>query len=245
MPNIIKFLFVAFFTGSLATSAYAKAVQKPGEYLSMKSPAGMERLQNSKHKADYWVLSAHFATQVTQTLCSVATAATILNSLDVKRPIDPVYDPYPYFTQTNFFNDAVNKIRTRDVTLTEGMTLQMSAKTMRIHGADAEAFHAEDVTLDEFRKATIENLKTPGNYVVVNYQRLNIGQPRGAHFSPIGAYHEASDTFLIMDVARYKFPPVWVRAEDLFAAMNTQDTEVPKSRGYIIIKGAKPDTEKS
>lgn len=238
MLRFAKNGFYIFIIGLLLIpTAHAEFLPKAGKYLSMKSPAGLERLKQSKYKADYWILSAHFATQVTQTLCSVATGATILNALGVKRPVDPVYDPYPYFTQTNYYNDAVNKIRTRDVTLTEGMTLQMATKAMRVHGADVEAFHAESVTLEQFRKDVIENLKTAGNFVAVNYQRLNIGQPKGAHFSPIGAYHEATDTFLIMDVARYKFPPVWVRAEDLFAGMNTQDSEVTKSRGYILIRG--------
>lgn len=239
MLRLARHWFYILIIGALSVStAHAEFLPKAGNYLSVKSPEGLERLKQSKYKADYWILSAHFATQVTQTLCSVATGATILNALGVKRPIDPIYDPYPYFTQTNYFNDAVNKIRTRDVTLTEGMTLQMAAKAMRIHGADVEAFHAENVTLEQFRKAVVDNLKADGNFVAVNYQRLHIGQPKGAHFSPIGAYHEASDTFLIMDVARYKFPPVWVRAADLFAAMNTQDSEIPKSRGYILVKGA-------
>jgi hypothetical protein len=36
-------------------------------------------------------------------------------------------------------------------------------------------------------------------------------------------------------VARYKFPPVWVQAEDLHKAMNTFDSEVPKTRGFILV----------
>lgn len=81
----------------------------------------------------------------------------------------------------------------------------------------------------------IENLGTHGDYVIANYQRELIGQPRGAHFSPIGAYDEATDSFLLLDVARYKFPPVWVRADDLFKSMNTQDSEIPRSRGFILV----------
>lgn len=238
MPGYFRVLLYVLCFSVVASTVHADALPKKSEFLSMKLPEGLKRLKNSEHKADYWILSAHFATQVTQSLCSVATGATILNALGVKRPIDPIYDPYPYFTQTNYFNDEVTKIRTRDLTLKEGMTLQMATKAMRIHGGDAEAFHAEDVTLEQFRKTAVENLRTPGNFIVVNYQRLNIGQPKGAHFSPLGAYDTKTDTFLIMDVARYKFPPVWVRAEDLFAAMNTQDTEVPKSRGYIVIKSS-------
>jgi hypothetical protein len=207
----------------------------PGTFLAVTTPAGMARLKRSQYKADYWGLSVNFATQQTQTLCSVATAVTILNSLPIKRPLDLVYKPYPYFTQANYFNDGVASIRSYQHTLTDGMTLEMAAKAMKTHGASTKAVHAEDVSVDDFRRMARENLKRDGDFVAVNYQRKLIGQPKGAHFSPLGAYDERTDTFLVLDVARYKFPPVWVRAADLYAAMNTKDSETPLSRGFILI----------
>jgi hypothetical protein len=51
-----------------------------------------------------------------------------------------------------------------------------------------------------------------------------MGQETGGHISPLAAYDSKSDRFLILDVARYKYPPVWVSASDLFVAMNTTDT---------------------
>ena len=44
----------------------------------------------------------------------------------------------------------------------------------------------------------------------------------------------------MLDVARYKYPPVWVRAEDLFAAMDTTDADNQnRTRGYVLVrKGA-------
>ena len=48
-----------------------------------------------------------------------------------------------------------------------------------------------------------------------------------------------SDRFLILDVARYKYPPVWVTASDLFAAMNTTDAaNNNKTRGYVLVTKA-------
>ena len=46
----------------------------------------------------------------------------------------------------------------------------------------------------------------------MNYLRKAIGQERGGHISPLAAYDAKSDRFLILDVARYKYPPVWVKA---------------------------------
>ncbi len=236
MPRtaVIALILVSALTAA-PTRAGGDSAQAPGTYITLTSPEGTARLARSAHATDYLPLSTTFATQITQTFCSVATGVTVLNALSVPRPVDPVYAPYAYFTQNNYFNDAVTAIRNRDLTRSDGMTLDMAARAMRIHGARTVPHHAEDGTLDEFRQRASANLKRPGDFVVINYQRKFIGQPKGAHFSPLGAYDAATDTFLILDVARYKFPPVWVRAEDLFAAMNTQDSEIARSRGYILV----------
>jgi Phytochelatin synthase len=61
-------------------------------------------------------------------------------------------------------------------------------------------------------------------------------QPQNA----LAAYDTKSDRFLILDVARYKYPPVWVKASELFDAMNTADADnEEKTRGFVLI--SKPD----
>ena len=46
---------------------------------------------------------------------------------------------------------------------------------------------------------------------------------RRSYFA-VGAYNEATDRFLVLDVARYKYKPSWVTAAMLFDAMNTTDS---------------------
>src|SRR5262249_54879780 len=58
------------------------------------------------------------------------------------------------------------------------------------------------------------------------------------HFSPLAAYNAQADRFLVMDVARYKYPPVWAKADALFNAMNTSDPVSSQSRGYLLISPA-------
>lgn len=61
-------------------------------------------------------------------------------------------------------------------------------------------------------------------------------QQKGGHISPLAAYDRETDRFMILDVARYKYPPVWVKTEDLFAAMNTPDSDNDnRSRGYVLV----------
>jgi glutathione-S-conjugate glycine hydrolase len=70
----------------------------------------------------------------------------------------------------------------------------------------------------------------------VNYLRSAIGQSSLGHISPLAAYDKEGDRFLILDVSRYKYPPVWVEAAALFAAMNTTDKgNENRTRGYVIV----------
>ena len=63
----------------------------------------------------------------------------------------------------------------------------------------------------------------PDARVIINYDRKGFGQVGGGHFSPLGAYHVSTDSFLVVDVAKYKYPPVWVGADTLYSAMATMD----------------------
>ncbi len=69
--------------------------------------------------------------------------------------------------------------------------------------------------------------------------RKALGQETFGHISPLAAYDEKADRFLILDVARYKYPPAWVKASDLFDAMNTPDpSNGGKTRGYVVVGNA-------
>ena len=45
-----------------------------------------------------------------------------------------------------------------------------------------------------------------------------------------------SDSFLIMDVARFKYPPVWVHATALINSMQTVNIYGPVLRGLLFIE---------
>lgn len=51
------------------------------------------------------------------------------------------------------------------------------------------------------------------------------------HFSPIGGYHAGTDMALILDVARFKYPPHWVPLKLLWEAMDTVDDASGFRRG--------------
>ena len=56
-------------------------------------------------------------------------------------------------------------------------------------------------------------------------------QTGSGHFSPIGGYHAGRDMVLILDVARFKYPPHWVPLTLLWDAMSTIDNATGQQRG--------------
>ncbi|MFL5322465.1 MAG: phytochelatin synthase family protein, partial [Myxococcaceae bacterium] len=143
------------------------------------------------------------------------------------------------YTQDNVFNDQLKAVLPPEKVSRGGLTIDELATLLRQNHADAKAVYASETTLEKVRAEAIQNLKTPGDYVLVDFFRGELKQDMGAHWSPIAAYNEATDRFLILDVARFRYPPYWAKAEDLFRAMNTQDQDSGKSRGFVVTGAAK------
>jgi hypothetical protein len=74
---------------------------------------------------------------------------------------------------------------------------------------------------------------TPPAMVGLNFLRTPLGELGGGHMSPLAAYEPRSDRFLLLDVSRYKYPPVWVTTAVLFESMNTVDSDAGASRGCV------------
>ena len=72
--------------------------------------------------------------------------------------------------------------------------------------------------------------------LIVNYSRRSLEQTRDGHFSPIGGYHAGSDRVLVLDTARFKYPPHWVPLEALFAAMQAPDGATGLPRGRLSLR---------
>lgn len=72
--------------------------------------------------------------------------------------------------------------------------------------------------------------------LILSYNRATLGQTGTGHFSPVGGYHAASDSVLVMDVARFKYSPHWVPLPLLHAAMVPEDPEAGRPRGYLVVR---------
>ena len=202
------------------------------------TPAGQKLVARAERKADYWALSTTFVTQRTQTLCSVASSVTVLNALPLDKPDDPVFYPYRTFTQENFFNSHVSKAVPLSKVLGVGMTLEQIAEALRANGAAVKVTHGGRSSAEAFRARLIDSLNDTSNFIIVNFLRTGVGQIGEGHFSPVAAYDTTTDRVLLMDVARYKYPPAWLEVDALFDAMTGVDPDSGKTRGWVEVSAA-------
>jgi glutathione gamma-glutamylcysteinyltransferase len=118
----------------------------------------------------------------------------------------------------------------------EGVSMDMLARLAATSGAEVSVHRPTDggETLDSFRSDIISAARMEEEaFLVTSFDRASLGQTGGGHFSPIGAYHEESDSVLVLDVARFKYPPYFVALRDLWDASVVTDPATEKSRGWM------------
>ena len=244
--------------------AAESADPRPANLVEWSSGESAARLSRSSHKTDFFALSNHFISQDNSIFCGPVSSAIVLNALRLgKREglprdrksigqdemawlwqgADPFYEKY---TPNNVLNE---RTKTRLEVLGKpilidgepksdfGLQLHQLAQALRSHGVKVVTRVVDDgADTAAVRRELAANLATGDDFVLVNYARRSLGQKGGGHISPLGAYDERSDSFLIMDVNPNRAPWVWVRSDDLIAAMRTFDTV--ENRGYLLVSEA-------
>lgn len=230
MSKIVFLITLCFFVS--ATSGFAG--EEPA-VVYWDSEAGKTLRARIPADADFWRLSTTFAVQSTQTYCSIASAITVLNAMPAKKPVDPAYAPFAYFTQSNYFTPDVIKVISPQTVLAMGMTREQMVETLTLHGVKAKTISGDTLNDEELRTLLRNTLGDDGQFVLVNYFRANVGQVGGGHWSVLAAFDAQSDSVLVLDVAKYKYTPVWVGISTLRQAIATTDTTSNKARGLVIV----------
>jgi glutathione gamma-glutamylcysteinyltransferase len=190
----------------------------------------------------YFPLAEQFHTQAEPAFCGLGTLVIVLNAL----AIDPGRlwrGPWRWYSE-----ELLDCCRPLDVVRREGITLDDFACLARCNGARAQvwrpaaagsAAEPEHATLEGFRDALRRVCgTTEGPHLVVAYDRAGLEQTGSGHYSPVAGWHEGRDLALLLDVARFKYPPHWVPVSMLFAAMQAVDPTTARPRGYLLLERA-------
>lgn len=215
------------------------------------------------YSQDYFRYQQGWDTQINQAYCAVATSVALLNSLreeeGISLPQDPTYDPHPFATQASVFNGCTEKNVIVNNGTYNGIVqspggLSMSQTTALLEcwlpGTwTVTAHHVDPLTfsIDDVRADLQQALKNPDARVVINYDRSSVNQLGGGHWSPLGSYSSDLDAFLVMDVAKYKYPAVWIPLATLYKSISTYDTcgdwNFPSAQLNLRMKYRHPTTE--
>ncbi|MEQ9259807.1 MAG: phytochelatin synthase family protein [Roseovarius sp.] len=205
------------------------------ELVYLTTEAGAERLIETDLNRDYFPLASYLEYEKILTFCGPATVAAVANSLGIPRPSPDRLYPWTLFTQDTLFNEANQKLKSYAMVEHEGLTLAELDTFIENLGMAAEHRFADETSVDELREAIKTALVDGNTRFVANYSRKALPQEGDGHISPVAAYDEATDTVLILDVAKYKYPPVWITVETLHAGMMMVDTGSNRSRGFVLV----------
>ena len=219
----------------------------PESLISLSSKNGKEIFREalaSGGMESYFSLAEQFVTQSEPSYCALSSLAMVLNALNFD-PKKVWKGPWRWVSEetlqceTQICGHSLEKVK-RD-----GMDFDEFESLARCHGIRILAHknyvknHTEscDRNLSQFRSyvSSVCSSDKSESFIVANFSRRVLGQTGDGHFSPIGGYHKEKDLVLIMDVARFKYPPFWVPLEHLWKSMAVDDAKTNSPRGYFIL----------
>ncbi|ESO10002.1 hypothetical protein HELRODRAFT_72755 [Helobdella robusta] len=178
----------------------------------------------------YFSLASQFRTQDEPAYCGLSTLVMVLNALEVD-PNRVWKGPWRWYHE-NMLDCCVPLaiIEKKGITMDQFSCLaacnMLKTKVTRVDGNSSE---------ETFRKLVKSVTQKTNCILVTSYSRVTLQQTGDGHFSPIGGYNVERDMVLIMDTARFKYPPHWVSLSLLFKAMQRLDPSCDLPRGYILL----------
>jgi hypothetical protein len=193
----------------------------------------LDVMQSDSYES-YMSLTEQFLTQSSPPSCGLATLAMVLNSLRVD-PGRVWRKPWRWFTEDTLISCFQLEKSEKNL----GLTMEHFALIAECNGSTAQTFYGSETSLDDFRKLVESVFTSPlEKRFVVAFDRRILGQTGTGHYSPLGAYHKESDMLLVLDVARFKYPPYWVPLETMWEATRTIDPESRRTRGCFVLSRA-------
>jgi glutathione gamma-glutamylcysteinyltransferase len=188
------------------------------------------------HMEGWFALAEQFHTQAEPAFCGLGSLVVVLNALEID-PGRVWKGPWRWYGES-----LLDCCKPLEAVQAHGITLDELACLASCNGARAVTARPDQASVHDLRaQIQLATTKARGPVIVASYSRSALGQTGGGHFSPIAGYHPARDLALILDVARFKYPPHWVPVPLLWEAMTGIDDATGLPRGWVLLqKSAHP-----
>jgi glutathione gamma-glutamylcysteinyltransferase len=181
----------------------------------------------------YFKLAQQFHTQADPAFCGLGSLVSALNALGID-PGRVWKGSWRWFSE-----ELLDCCKSLEEVRRSGITLDEAVCLARCSNADVTVQRAADVNVATFRSDLLAaSTASDGPVLIANYSRSAVGQTGGGHFSPLGGFDAATDQALVLDTARFKYPPHWMPVELLFAAMEERDGDTGETRGWMLLRRA-------
>jgi len=178
----------------------------------------------------YFKLAQQFHTQADPAFCGLGSLVSALNALGID-PGRVWKGSWRWFSE-----ELLDCCKSLEEVRRSGITLDEAVCLARCSNADVTMQRAADVNVATFRSDLLAaSTASDGPVLIANYSRSAVGQTGGGHFSPLGGFDAATDQALVLDTARFKYPPHWMPVELLFAAMEERDGDTGETRGWMLL----------
>lgn len=223
----------------------------PEALIALSSTEGRRRFLDAQLAGSaepFLPLMEQFVTQNEPTYCGLGSLTMVMNALRIdprRRWRDETGPGWRWWSDEMFLEGTCTP--TLAELKADGVGMDELATIATTSGADVSVHRPTDegASIDSFREAVFSASRMQAEaFLVSSFCRASLGQTGGGHFSPIGAYHEASDSVLVLDVARWKYPPFFVGLRQLWSASATIDSATGRSRGWLLLSAA-PDVAAS
>jgi len=219
----------------------------PGNLVALSSQQGRELFREALALGgmeSYFPLAEQFVTQSDPSFCSLSSLAMVLNALnfDPKRVWKGAWRWVSEETlqcALKACSNSAENIQKSGMGFNQFEALArcqgVRISSHRVGDSEREAQCVQGLQKFQAMVETVSQDRTAGSFLVANFSRKCLHQTGDGHFSPIGGYHREKGLVLLMDVARFKYPPYWLPIADLWEAMAERDAQTAQPRGYFLV----------
>ena len=200
------------------------------ENVLLASAIGQERLRRCVGHAQESI--ACWKVQSGKTLCGFATLACMSNSIDSSKAAgaDVLHDHELLDKAAEAAVIDKSSVERNGITLEEFVEVGASVLPLEKFTSSRGGSTTKDLLISKLSN------KEERTRIAVNYHMTTAGQsPWGGHFSPLVAYHEETDSFLVMDTWP-ETEPFWISWPRLLLATKHHDSKTNLERGFVFMQ---------